>query len=90
MTGAAVKVDWIERHRRGERLDFLDSLRAVAVLLVVGIHSIAYMPLADPVEYWVGFITRTVAVPAFFLCDGFLLTASGASRATTSRCSAST
>lgn len=56
-----------------DRIEFLDGLRAAAILMVVGIHSTSYVPLQGPIETWVNFIVRTVAVPAFFLCDGYLL-----------------
>ncbi len=56
-----------------ERLEYLDSLRAVAMLMVVGIHALSYVTLDGTVREVTAFIVKSAAVPIFFLCDGFLL-----------------
>src|SRR5512133_3209269 len=60
-----------------ERLYFLDSLRAIAIVMVVGVHSMGYnSPLEPNQQQIILFIVHTVAVPIFFLVDGYLLTRS--------------
>lgn len=55
------------------RLAFLDSFRGVAIAMVVAIHAIGYAPTL-PHDWHVVLRERllVIAVPAFFLCDGFL------------------
>lgn len=58
------------------RIEHLDVLRGWAILLVVGIHAAGYADLASdaptgPLRMVFGKLA-TIAVPSFFLCDGFL------------------
>jgi len=56
-----------------ERLLFLDSLRAIAIIMVVGVHTGSYcIPLSENQQAIISFIVHTVSVPVFFLVDGFL------------------
>jgi surface polysaccharide O-acyltransferase-like enzyme len=56
-----------------DRIFFLDSLRAAAIFMVVGIHSLGYCtPLPPNQKAILSFIVHTVAVPIFFSVDGFL------------------
>lgn len=56
------------------RLAFLDSLRALGILLVVGIHTQGYcLPLPELQQKIVFFIVHTAAVPIFYLADGYLI-----------------
>ncbi len=56
-----------------QRLEYLDSLRALAVFMVVGIHTTAYcLPLSAAEYQVISFIVHTAAVPIFYLTDGFL------------------
>ena len=56
-----------------ERLLFLDSFRAIAIIMVVGVHTLFYcIPLPGNQQVIVSFIVHAVSVPAFFLVDGFL------------------
>ncbi|MCP4677573.1 MAG: acyltransferase [Deltaproteobacteria bacterium] len=55
-----------------QRLDFLDSLRAVAIGMVVAIHTFGYVHLTGVSYEIVQFLVYPIAVPVFFLCDGFL------------------
>jgi len=56
------------------RIRYLDSMRAVAILMVVAIHAKGGVTLPDPaLRQWIDFIIYPVAVPVFFLVDGFLL-----------------
>ena len=56
-----------------DRLDFLDSLRAVAIIMVVGVHTLGYcMELPYDLKQIISFIVATIAVPVFFLVDGYL------------------
>lgn len=62
-----------------ERILFLDNLRAVAIIMVVGIHAISYcVPLPDSQKEVISFLMDTAAVPVFFLVDGFLFARSAA------------
>ncbi len=54
------------------RLDYVDSVRAVAILMVVAIHALGYVDIARAPRAVISFATSTIAVPVFFLCDGFL------------------
>ena len=56
-----------------ERIQFLDSLRGLAIIMVVGVHSLGYcLPLQQDYKDYISFIVHTVSVPVFFLVDGFL------------------
>ncbi len=58
---------------RSERLLFLDSLRAVAVVLVVGVHTLSYLDaMRLPGAPLLAFLLAAIAVPSFVLADGFL------------------
>ena len=60
----------------GPRIAHLDALRGFAIILVVGIHARGYAgPIADASRPTIEAIWTAVAglaVPAFFLCDGYL------------------
>lgn len=55
------------------RFDYLDSLRSVTILFVVGVHALGYINLEQNTTTILSLLFGTIAVPAFFLCDGFLL-----------------
>jgi len=44
------------------------------IVFVVGIHTLAYAPLEPSLRKIVLFIVHPIAVPVFFLVDGFLFT----------------
>lgn len=54
------------------RILYLDTLRAIAMLCVVGMHAIAYVQLEGNTFAIVSLVVNTAAVPIFFMCDGFL------------------
>lgn len=55
------------------RIGFLDSLRAMAVFMVVCIHTLGYCLKLPQHEYQIiSFIVHTIAVPVFFFVDGWL------------------
>ena len=55
------------------RLNFLDSVRGVAILMVVAIHATSYVPsLPEGVIWFVNILCKSVAVPIFFLVDGYI------------------
>ena len=57
-----------------ERISFLDDMRAVAIIMVVGVHALGYaLPLPDNQENIISFIVHTICVPVFFLVDGYIL-----------------
>jgi len=64
------------------RTTFLDSFRALTIVMVVAIHARAKVDLAPSIESVVSLIVTTIAVPSFFLCDGYLLVRRGRARAT--------
>jgi len=56
------------------RLLFLDRLRAIAIIMVVCVHTFAYTAeLSEHTLSILKFIVLTIAVPIFFMVDGFLL-----------------
>lgn len=56
-----------------ERLAFLDSLRAVAIIMVVGVHTLSYcVELPHDLKQIISFVVHTISVPVFFLVDGYL------------------
>lgn len=56
-----------------ERLVFLDSLRAIAIIMVIAVHTLGYsVVLPDNLREVISFIVQTVSVPVFFLVDGYL------------------
>ncbi len=55
-----------------ERLAFLDNLRAIAIIMVVAVHTLAYcFELPQDHRKIIRFIVQ-IAVPIFFLVDGYL------------------
>lgn len=54
------------------KLHFLDNLRAVAIIMVVGVHSMGYcLPLPDNQRQVLTFLFQ-ICVPIFFMVDGYL------------------
>ncbi len=53
------------------RIHFLDSCRAIAIVMVIGQHALGYSQLSPEIQtmfkYWF-----QIAVPVFFLVDGYL------------------
>lgn len=58
--------------RDDERIGFLDGLRALAIVMVVGTHALGRADLNQSFKDDLGFWVSTIAVPAFFLVDGYL------------------
>jgi surface polysaccharide O-acyltransferase-like enzyme len=54
------------------RIAFVDGFRAIAMFMVVGIHALGYAQLEPSTQTLIAFFVQTVAVPSFFLADGFL------------------
>ena len=56
-----------------ERLAFLDSLRAIAIIMVIGVHTLSYcVELPHDLKQIISFVAHTISVPVFFLVDGYL------------------
>jgi surface polysaccharide O-acyltransferase-like enzyme len=56
-----------------QRLAFLDSLRAFAIIMVIGVHALDYgVEIPYDLKQLTSFIVHTVSVPIFFLVDGYL------------------
>lgn len=51
---------------------FLDNLRGLAIVMVVGLHSVSYVNLPDDFSKFIEVILVTTAVPVFFLVDGYI------------------
>jgi len=54
------------------RLEFLDGFRFLGIIMVIGFHANAYVTLPAGHRSALLFIMSTIAVPVFFLTDGFL------------------
>ena len=56
-----------------ERIYFLDSMRAIAIIMVVGVHTLGYcVELPQHQKEIISFIVHYISVPVFFLVDGYL------------------
>ncbi len=55
-----------------KRIAYLDAFRTVAVFMVVVIHTMGYVPVEGTQRTIIAFLVHTVAVPVFFLVDGFI------------------
>jgi peptidoglycan/LPS O-acetylase OafA/YrhL len=53
-----------------ERIQFLDAIRGYAIVMVVATHALAYTQVesSEVIQFWV----QAIAVPPFFLVDGYL------------------
>ena len=56
-----------------ERLRFLDSLKATGIVMVVAIHALTRVEVDTTSHDLIAFLVGPVAVPLFFLADGYLL-----------------
>lgn len=54
------------------RFSSLDTLRGVAIVMVVATHAIGYSELPKDTQATLATIVQTAAVPAFFFADGYL------------------
>lgn len=55
-----------------KRLYYLDGLRLVAIVFVIGVHVLGYVELDGALLKIITKIILPIAVPVFFLTDGFL------------------
>lgn len=53
------------------RIQFLDTLRAIAIVMVIGQHALGYNQLQPEIRATIGYWLQ-IAVPLFFLVDGYL------------------
>lgn len=54
-------------------LPFLDRIRSLAMIMVIGVHSFGYAPQYTGISYEITrFLINTVPVSIFFLVDGYL------------------
>lgn len=62
------------------RIDFLDSARALAIVLVVGVHASGYVGASDMGPLWPAclFVVKALPVPVFFFCEGYIFQNSSA------------
>lgn len=54
---------------------YLDSFRGMAIGMVIATHALGYSQLPQEYAQLIGFLSRIVAVPVFFLVDGILFAA---------------
>jgi surface polysaccharide O-acyltransferase-like enzyme len=55
------------------RIAHLDNLRTIAIIMVVGVHTLSYcVPLPSNQLEIITLIVQAIAVPIFFLVDGYL------------------
>ena len=56
------------------RIEYLDSFRAVTMCMVVGIHATGYagLDVTQNIDKFLVFLVRTMAVQSFFFIDGYL------------------
>lgn len=62
----------IEMSVGSDRLSYLDGLRGVAVIMVIATHALNFVALDPSTKTTITFLVQTIAVPSFFLADGFL------------------
>jgi fucose 4-O-acetylase-like acetyltransferase len=62
----------IQAGANDERLGFLDSFRAAAIVMVVAVHALGYSDLDPVFRKVIAFLVHTISVPVFFLVDGYL------------------
>lgn len=55
-----------------QRIAFIDALKAIAIICVVAVHSVAQVRIGGQSREVLIFIFGAIAVPLFFLVDGFL------------------
>lgn len=55
-----------------ERIYFLDSMRAIAILFVVGVHALGYCVELPQQQNVILSLIVSIAVPVFFFVDGYL------------------
>ncbi|MDT8281489.1 MAG: acyltransferase family protein [Gammaproteobacteria bacterium] len=54
------------------RIEHLDSFRAIAIFMVVGIHALSYTNIETSIYGVFEFLLTAIAVPVFFFVDGYL------------------
>ncbi len=55
------------------RLYFLDDMRAIAIIMIIGVHALSYcVELPQQQKEIISFIVHSISVPVFFLVDGYL------------------
>lgn len=60
-----------------DRFAFLDNMKAIAIVMVVAIHALAFsMDMSAVLRERILIVIATIAVPVFFFIDGYLLGAS--------------
>lgn len=57
-----------------DRFAFLDNMKAIAIVMVVAIHALAFsMDISAVLRERILIVIATIAVPVFFFIDGYLL-----------------
>ncbi len=56
----------------GERMTFLDAIKATGIVMVVAVHVLSSVQLAPAMQEGLLFLVGAVAVPLFLVSDGFL------------------
>ena len=62
------------------RIVFVDALKAIAIICVVAVHAVAQVRVGNQGREALMFVFGAIAVPLFFLVDGFLFSRKWATR----------
>ena len=62
----------LDVHRVAGRISFLDGLKSVGIVMVVAVHTLSRVALDAHSNEVMTFLVGAVAVPLFFVADGFL------------------
>ncbi|MCH8532307.1 MAG: acyltransferase [Saccharospirillum sp.] len=55
------------------RIEFLDIARGIAIIMVIGVHVMAYSNGVTEELLWLNYLFGGIAVPVFFIVDGYLV-----------------
>lgn len=58
--------------RRSERIRFLDALKATGIVMVVAVHALSRIELGGLDRDLMNYLVGTIAVPLFFVADGYM------------------
>lgn len=62
------------------RIVFVDALKAIAIVCVVAVHAVSYVRVEGQGRQTLMFVFGAIAVPLFFLVDGFLFSGKWSTR----------
>lgn len=71
--GAVASVPLVADKLEKERVEFLDALKVTGIVMVVAVHVLSRVELGEHERDLMMYLVGTIAVPLFFVADGFLL-----------------